>query len=80
MTSSLTRQVSHRTFSIHTEHYQRQQRGRHPPPIVAEKIRKWKGRLLDVDLNRLRQQLEASRDFIFSAAKVPQNLFPDGDG
>jgi 5-methylthioadenosine/S-adenosylhomocysteine deaminase len=43
--------------------------------IVAGKIRKWKGQLLDIDLPRLRQQLEASRDFIFSAAKVPQNLF-----
>jgi 5-methylthioadenosine/S-adenosylhomocysteine deaminase len=43
--------------------------------IVAGKVRKWKGRLLDVDLNRLRQQLEASRDFIFSAAGIPQNLF-----
>jgi cytosine/adenosine deaminase-related metal-dependent hydrolase len=43
--------------------------------IVAGKIRKWKGQLLDVDLPRLRQQLEASRDYIFKAAGVPQNLF-----
>jgi 5-methylthioadenosine/S-adenosylhomocysteine deaminase len=43
--------------------------------IVAGKVRKWKGQLLDVDLNRLRQQLEASRDFVFSAAGIPQNLF-----
>jgi 5-methylthioadenosine/S-adenosylhomocysteine deaminase len=43
--------------------------------IVAGKVRKWKGQLLDVDLNRLRHQLEASRDFIFSAAGIPQNLF-----
>jgi 5-methylthioadenosine/S-adenosylhomocysteine deaminase len=43
--------------------------------IVAGKLRKWQGQLLDVDLNRLRQQLEASRDFIFSAAGIPQNLF-----
>jgi 5-methylthioadenosine/S-adenosylhomocysteine deaminase len=43
--------------------------------IVAGKVRKWKGRLLDVDLDRLRHQLEASRDFIFSAAGIPQNLF-----
>ena len=43
--------------------------------IVAGKVRKWRGQLLDVDLNRLRQQLEASRDHIFSAAGVPQNLF-----
>jgi cytosine/adenosine deaminase-related metal-dependent hydrolase len=43
--------------------------------IVAGKVRKWKGKLLDVDLGSLRQQLEASRDFIFSAAGVPQNLY-----
>jgi 5-methylthioadenosine/S-adenosylhomocysteine deaminase len=43
--------------------------------IVAGKVRKWKGRLLDVDLNRLRQQLEASRDFIFAKANVPQEPF-----
>jgi cytosine/adenosine deaminase-related metal-dependent hydrolase len=43
--------------------------------IVAGKVRKWKGRLLDVDLPQLRKQLEASRDYIFSKAGVPQNLF-----
>lgn len=43
--------------------------------IVAGKIRKWKGQLLDVNLPQLRQQLEASRDFIFSKAGVPQDLF-----
>jgi 5-methylthioadenosine/S-adenosylhomocysteine deaminase len=43
--------------------------------IVAGKIRKWKGQLLDVNLNSLRQQLEASRDYIFSTAGIPQNLF-----
>jgi cytosine/adenosine deaminase-related metal-dependent hydrolase len=43
--------------------------------IVAGKIRKWKGSLLGVDLANLRRQLEASRDFIFSAANVPQDLF-----
>jgi 5-methylthioadenosine/S-adenosylhomocysteine deaminase len=43
--------------------------------IVAGKVRKWKHRLLDVDLRRLRQELEASRDYVFSAAKIPQNLF-----
>jgi 5-methylthioadenosine/S-adenosylhomocysteine deaminase len=37
--------------------------------IVGGKVRKWKGRLLDVDLPHLRQQLEASRDYIFS--KIP---------
>jgi 5-methylthioadenosine/S-adenosylhomocysteine deaminase len=43
--------------------------------IVAGKVRKWRGQLLDVDLNRLRQQLEGSRDYVFSAAGIPQNLF-----
>jgi cytosine/adenosine deaminase-related metal-dependent hydrolase len=39
--------------------------------IVAGKVRKWKGRLLDVDLNTLRSQIEASRDYIFNAASIP---------
>jgi cytosine/adenosine deaminase-related metal-dependent hydrolase len=43
--------------------------------IVAGKVRKWKGQLLDVDLNRLRGELEASRDFVFSAAGIKQDLF-----
>ena len=43
--------------------------------IVAGKVRKWKGKLLDVDLNHLRRRLEKSRDGIFERAKVPQNLF-----
>jgi cytosine/adenosine deaminase-related metal-dependent hydrolase len=43
--------------------------------IVAGKVRKWKGRLLDVDLTRLRAQLENSRDFVFNAAGITQDLF-----
>src|SRR5262245_6497054 len=43
--------------------------------IVAGKVRKWRGQLLDVDLRRLRQQIEASRDFVFSKAGIPQDLF-----
>ena len=43
--------------------------------IVAGKVRKWKGRLLGVDLPHLRRQLEASRDYIFSKANVPQDLY-----
>jgi predicted amidohydrolase YtcJ len=43
--------------------------------IVAGKVRKWKGKLLDVDLNHLRRQLVNSRDDIFAAAKIPQNLY-----
>src|SRR5467141_2039987 len=43
--------------------------------IVAGKARKWKGRLLDVDLDRLRSQLEDSRDYIFNKANIPKDLF-----
>jgi len=43
--------------------------------IVAGKIRKWRGRLLDVNLNRLRRELDASRDYLFSAAGISRDLF-----
>ncbi|MGB9383480.1 MAG: amidohydrolase family protein [Pseudolabrys sp.] len=43
--------------------------------IVAGKVRKWKGQLQDVNLDKLRSQLEASRDYIFQAAGIPQDLF-----
>jgi cytosine/adenosine deaminase-related metal-dependent hydrolase len=43
--------------------------------IVAGKVRKWKGKLVDVDLSHLRRQLERSRDFLFNKAGVPQDLF-----
>jgi hypothetical protein len=44
--------------------------------IVAGKVRKWKGKLVDANLNQLRRQLEDSRDYLFRAANIPQNLFP----
>ena len=44
--------------------------------IVAGKVRKWKGKLLDANLSRLRRDLEASRDYLYAAAGRPQNLFP----
>jgi len=50
-------------------------RGNVETVIVAGKVRKWKGRLLDADLNSLRQQLEASRDHVFAAAGITQDLF-----
>jgi Amidohydrolase family len=43
--------------------------------IVAGKVRKWKGQLLEVDLPHLRRQLEASRDYVFAAAGIEQDLF-----
>src|SRR5262245_42192859 len=43
--------------------------------IVAGKVRKWKGKMLDVNLSTLRRRLEDSRDYIFKTANVPQDLF-----
>jgi len=43
--------------------------------IVAGKVRKWRGRLLDANVSHLRRRLEDSRDYLFSAAKIPQDLF-----
>ncbi len=43
--------------------------------IVAGKVRKWKGNLLDVNLSHLRSQIEDSRDYIFAKANIKQDLF-----
>jgi cytosine/adenosine deaminase-related metal-dependent hydrolase len=43
--------------------------------IVAGKVRKWKGKLLDTSLSRLRTQLEDSRDYLFAATGIPKDLF-----
>lgn len=43
--------------------------------LVAGKIRKWKGRLLDANLGSLRRELERSRDYLFNAAGISKNLF-----
>ena len=43
--------------------------------IVAGKLRKWKGQLLDVNLRKLKRELEGSRDRLFAAAGIPQDLF-----
>lgn len=43
--------------------------------MVAGRVRKWKGRLLDVNVERLRRDLEASRDYLFGAAGIAQDLF-----
>jgi cytosine/adenosine deaminase-related metal-dependent hydrolase len=43
--------------------------------IVAGKVRKWKGKLLDANLPRLRRELEASRDYLFAKAGIQQDLF-----
>ena len=43
--------------------------------FVAGKVRKWKGKLLDADIPKLRTELEASRDYLFDAAKVKRDMF-----
>ncbi len=43
--------------------------------IVAGAIRKWKGRMVDVNLGKLRRELEASRDHIFAQAGIQKDLF-----
>jgi len=43
--------------------------------MVAGKIRKWKGELIDVDLPKLRAELEASRDYLFETAGIQKDLF-----
>ena len=43
--------------------------------IVAGKVRKWRGTLLEADLPKLRRALEDSRDYLFNAAGLKQDLF-----
>ena len=43
--------------------------------MVAGRIRKWKGSLVGADVAKLRRELEASRDHLFEAAGIEQNLF-----
>lgn len=43
--------------------------------MVAGKIRKWQGQLLGHDMDKLRRELEESRDYIFEKAGVAHDLF-----
>jgi 5-methylthioadenosine/S-adenosylhomocysteine deaminase len=43
--------------------------------FVAGIVRKWKGKLLDADIPKLRTELEASRGHLFDAAKVKRDMF-----
>ncbi|QJQ96970.1 amidohydrolase family protein [Halomonas sp. PA5] len=43
--------------------------------LVAGRIRKWRGELLEADIPRLRDELTASRDYLFEAAGVDRHLF-----
>ena len=43
--------------------------------MVAGKFRKWAGQMLDLDLPKLRAELEASRDKLFERSGVAKDLF-----
>ncbi len=43
--------------------------------MVAGQIKKWKGRLLGFDVERLRTELEESRDYLFETAGIERDLF-----
>ena len=43
--------------------------------ICAGQVRKWQGAVLGHDIAKLRRELEASRDYLFAAANVEQDLF-----
>jgi cytosine/adenosine deaminase-related metal-dependent hydrolase len=43
--------------------------------FVAGAVRKWRGALVGVDLDRLRSRIEASRDGVLARAKQAKNLF-----
>ena len=43
--------------------------------FVAGQVRKWRGEMLNFDIDRLRSELEASRDYLFKAAGIERDLF-----
>lgn len=43
--------------------------------MVAGRIRKWRGKLLGHDIDKLRRDLEASRDHVFEKSGVARDLF-----
>ena len=43
--------------------------------FVAGKVLKWQGRLVGVDLNRIRRTADRARDALLARAKYPRSLF-----
>ena len=43
--------------------------------MVAGKVKKWRGEIMGFDMDRLRDELVASRDYIFEKAGVEKDLF-----
>ncbi|MBC2774606.1 amidohydrolase family protein [Rhizobium sp. AQ_MP] len=45
--------------------------------LVAGRVKKWDGQLLGFDIDRLRREIEKSRDYLFEAAGIHRDLFAD---
>ncbi len=43
--------------------------------FCAGQIKKWRGSLIGHDIDKLRRELEASRDYLFEKAGVEHDLF-----
>ena len=43
--------------------------------LCAGQIKKWRGEMVGYDIEKLRAELEASRDFVFAAAGIERELF-----
>lgn len=43
--------------------------------FIAGRVMKWQGRLVGVDLNRIRRTIDTARDGLLARAKYPRNLF-----
>lgn len=43
--------------------------------MVAGTVKKWRGQLLGFDMDRLRSELDSSRDYLFEAAAINRDLF-----
>ena len=43
--------------------------------FIAGRVVKWEGKLVGVDLDRLRRQIDKARDGLLARAKYPRNLF-----
>ena len=54
---------------------QRMERSNVESVMVAGQFRKWQGQLLGHDMDKLRRELEESRDYVFEKAGVEQDLF-----
>jgi hypothetical protein len=43
--------------------------------FIAGRVMKWQGRLVGVDLSRIRRTIDTAREGLLARAKYPRNLF-----